>query len=414
MTLRSALLVPLAVLLGACTVAGPRLEGPDSPAPTGRVLPEGRMPDVRIGIVVDAPSIRLEGDGELTLTDDGGRVVGRGAGPWTVTRLGNGLEARSATALAAVEGGLVARPDGGRIRVDGTAYHGAIFLRLADGVTAVNLLDLETYLRGVVPMEIGVGRPAEELEAVKAQAVAARTYAVRQLGRRDDLGFDYYGSVLDQAYGGADAEDAAATRAVEETRGMILTYDGAPIEAYYHSTCGGRTAAVEEVWSGDARPYLRSVSDRRPAGGWYCEASSRFRWSEEWDEPALLGALTRGLEGRTGTAVTAVQSLEIAGRGPSGRAAELVIRTDAGVVRVRGDSIRRVLRPEPDRMLNSTAIELTTRGSDRVVGVTVEGSGWGHGIGMCQTGALGRARDGQSYRDILSTYYPGTRLVRLY
>lgn len=373
------------------------------------------MPDVRVGIAVDAPSVVLEADGRITLTDDAGRVEDRGPGPWTVTRSGDGVEARSRDALVGVTGSLVARPTAGRLKVDGTAYEGAILLRpAADGVTAVNLLDLESYLRGVVPLEIGTGRPPEELEAVKAQAVAARTYAVRQLGRREALGFDYHGSVLDQAYGGADAEDPVATRAVAETRGVILTHEGEPIEAYYHSTCGGRTASVEEVWSGESVPYLRSVSDRRPAGGWYCETSNRFRWTEEWSETALLEALTVGLGTRLAGPIAAVEGLEIRGRTPSGRAGVLVVRTDRGTVQVRRDSIRRVLRPEPGRILNSTAIELRVRGGDRVTALTVEGQGWGHGVGMCQTGALGRARGGHSYREILSTYYPGTRLVRLY
>lgn len=417
MTRRGALGLPLAVLLGACTVAGPRVDGAgprDEGAPAPRTVPRS-MPDVRVGIVVDVAAVRLEGDGRLTLTDDAGRVLDEGAGPWTVTRVGDGVEARREGATTGVEDGLVVRAGSGRIRVEGISYFGAILLRpAAVGVTAVNLLDLETYLRGVVPLEIGTGRPPQELEAVKAQAVAARTYALRHAGRRADLGFDYYGSVLDQAYGGADAEDAVATRAVTETRGMILTYDGEPIEAYYHSTCGGRTAAMEEAWPDVGRPYLRSVSDARPGGGWYCEASSRFRWVETWDEPALLDALTIGLQGRAEGPVSVVESLEVARRSTSGRVAELVARTDVGEFRVRGDSIRRVLRPEPGRLLNSTAFELRTRGGDRVVGLTVEGSGWGHGIGLCQTGALGRARAGQSYRDILSTYYPGTRLVRLY
>lgn len=415
MTARLALLAPAVALLGACTVAGPRPEGAP-PRPVRVPGVEAGTPDVRVGIVVDAPAIRLDTDARLELVDEGGRVRDAGPGPYTVRRSEAGVEARSATAIVEVEGSLIARPRGAPIRVDGTAYHGAVLLRqAATGVTAVNLLDLESYLRGVVPLEIGAGRRDHELEAVKAQAVAARTYAVRHLGRRGDLGFDYYGSVLDQAYGGLDAEDPAATRAVEATRGQILTYRGEPIEAYYHSTCGGHTAALEEVWPGDPRPYLRSVSDSRPGGGWYCEDSTRFRWTEVWGESALLEALTTGLRGRgVDGPVTSVESLRVVRRTPSGRAAELVIRTDAGDARVRGDSIRRVLSPEPGRILNSTDFELHPHGDGRVTGLTVDGAGWGHGIGMCQTGALGRARAGQSYRDILSTYYPGTRLVRLY
>ncbi len=422
MTRARALLVPaLAAWVGACTVAGPRPGGPTGgpgpelpgPPPGGIGAPE--TPDVRIGIAVDAPAVEVATEGRLELTDDAGVVRDRGAGPWTVTRVNGGVAARGPELTVEVDGSLIFRPVRGAIRVNGTGYRGAVLLRpAASGVTAVNLLDVETYLRGVVPLEIGAGRPPEELEAVKAQAVAARTYAVRHFGRREDLGFDFHGTVLDQVYGGADAEDPVATRAVEETRGVIVTYDGEPIEAFYHSTCGGSTAALEEVWNGAPRPYLEAVSDRRPGGGWYCEASSRFEWTEAWSQAELLAAVTVGMAGRGVTGVSEVRALEPGGRTPSGRLQALRVRTDAGEEVVRGDSIRRFLQPEPGRALNSTLIELRHRGGSPVTGLVVEGRGWGHGIGMCQMGALGRARAGQSYRDILSTYYPGTRLVRLY
>lgn len=381
----------------------------------GIALPASE-PTVRVGLQVDAASIHLGAGGRIELVDDEGRVRARGRGPWVVTPTPRGLRTRDDRGEMRVRGGLTVRPVSGNITVDGTRYRGSMLLRpTTGGITVVNVVDLEAYLRAVVPLEIGGGRGPDETEAVKAQAIAARTYAVRQLGRREDLGFDYHGSVLDQAYGGLDVEDATAARAVEATRGLVLVYDGQPIEAYYHATCGGRTAAVEEVWAAEPRPYLRSVSDARPDGGWYCEGSDRFRWTDEWDEEALLTTLSRAFRrrGRSG-AVTRVESIEITRRTHSGRAGELVIRTNLGEERVRGDSIRWVLRPGPDRILNSTAIELQVRGGSRVTGLTVTGTGWGHGVGMCQVGALGRARAGQSYWDILAAYYPGTRIVRLY
>lgn len=415
MTARHLLLPALAVWAGACTVAGRRAGEPAIPfRPVGGIgSPE--TPDVRIGIAVDAPRVTVETADRLELTDDAGVVRDRGAGTWTVARTGSRIEARGPSLTVEVTGSLVFRPIRGAVRVNGTAYRGAVLVRpAATGVTAVNLLDVEAYLKGVVPLEIGDWRAEEELEAVKAQAVAARTYAIRHLGRRDDLGFDYHGSMLDQVYGGADAEDPVSTRAVDETRGVIVTYDGEPIEAFYHSTCGGSTAALEEVWPGEPRPYLKAVSDRKPGGGWYCDASDRFWWTESWTGRQLLEALNAGLAGRGAAPVAEVEALEPRGRTPSGRLAALLIRTATGEELVRGDSIRRFLGPEPDRLLNSTLIDLRPRGGSPVTGLVVEGHGWGHGIGMCQNGALGRARAGQSYREILSTYYPGTRLVRLY
>jgi stage II sporulation protein D len=427
-------LVVVAVLATGCTVAGPAPGDPTPPrrppAPVPPAAPAVAAPTaepgLRVGVRVDVESVGLTATGPFEVVDEAGRVRARGeAGQvWTLSRSGAGVQASTAGDVVRTEASLVFRPAGARgsagsatIRVDDRAYRGAVLLRPARaGVTVINVLDLEAYLLGVVPLEIGANRPAEELEAVKAQAVAARTYAIRHLGRREDQGFDLYATVMDQAYGGADAEDPVSTRAVRETRGEIVVHDGAPIEAYYHSTCGGRTAALEEVWPGEPRPYLQSVSDARPGGGWYCETSNRFRWMERWDRDALRAALSQGLgERRTVDGpVSRVDFLALVGRTRSGRAEALVVRTDAGDDRVRGDSIRWVLRPEPNRILNSAAITVHTHGDDQVTALLVEGQGWGHGIGMCQVGALGRSRDGHSYREILSAYYAGTQLVRLY
>ncbi len=423
----------LLVLLGGCTLAGPAPRDPRPPAPPPPASPPpvpdapelpvvevGVEPDLRVGIVVDVPSTRVEAGGAVEVVDEAGRVRGRG-GPgdaWAIRRSGAGVEAVGRAETVRVAGSLVFRSVGDApLTVDGRSYRGAVIMRPgATGVTAVNVLDLEAYLLGVVPLEIGAGRPAEELEAVKAQAIAARTYAIRHMGRRSDQGFDLYATVMDQAYGGAGVEDPVSTRAVRETRGQIVVYRDQPIEAYYHSTCGGRTAALEEVWPGEPRPYLRSVSDERPGGGAYCESSNRFRWTERWDEAALTAALTTGLRERVAISgpVTRVDYLAVSGSTPSGRVETLLVSTNLGQQRVRGDSIRWVLRPEPGRILNSAAVTLEPHGHGKVTSLTAEGRGWGHGIGMCQVGALGRARDGHSYRDILSAYYPGTEIVRLY
>lgn len=427
--------VVVAVLATGCTVAGPAPGDPTpprrppaeaTPVPVPPAVPDAPTaePDLRVGVRVGVDSARLDATGPFEVVDEAGwvRAWGDAGQVWTLGRSGAGVQASRAGEAVRSDGTLVFRPAGAAseavtIRVDDRSYRGALLLRPARaGVTVVNVLDLETYLLGVVPLEIGANRPAPELEAVKAQAVAARTYAIRHMGRREAQGFDVYATVMDQAYGGADAEDPVSTRAVRETRGEIVVHDGVPIEAFYHSTCGGRTAALEEVWPGEPRPYLRSVSDARPGGGWYCETSNRFRWMERWDHDALRAALSRGLgERRTVDGpVTRVDFLGLVGRTASGRAEALVVRTDAGNDRVRGDSIRWVLRPEPNRILNSAAITVHTHGDDQVTALLVEGQGWGHGIGMCQVGALGRSRDGHAYREILSAYYPGTQLVRLY
>lgn len=213
----------LLVLTGGCALAGPAAEraGPYAAAR------DGREPVVRVGVRVDASFVRLDSDELLLLMDEQGRVLDRGTGPWLVEGSEGGLTTRNAEGDTISADVLVARSDRGAVEVDGVRYRGAVLLRgTTGGVTAVNRVDLEAYLRGVVPLEMGRGRARSDMEAMKAQAVAARTFAVRHLGRRGHLGFDLFGSVLDQVYGGAGAEDARATEAVEATRGEVLMYGG--------------------------------------------------------------------------------------------------------------------------------------------------------------------------------------------
>jgi stage II sporulation protein D len=304
--------------------------------------------------------------------------------------------------------------------VDGQPYRGSVLVRRtqAGGLTVVNALPLESYLMGVLPFELG-SRPASEIEAVKAQAVAARTYAIRRMGARDSLGFDFYATVADQVYGGRKAEEPVAERAVRETRGEIIVYHGAPILAYYHSTCGGRTASIDQVWPHEAEPYLRSVSDERPDGdGAYCDISNRYHWTETWTGAQLLEDVRTGLrlhDGARADAIRQIRNVQIRGRTTSGRVKTLRIDTNAGRFEVHGDSVRWVLRPQPTRILNSALFDIDVqRKGGVVVALTARGRGWGHGVGMCQMGAIGRARAGQDYREILRHYYRGTRIVRLY
>jgi stage II sporulation protein D len=244
---------------------------------------------------------------------------------------------------------------------------------------------------------------------------------VRHLGSRQTLGFDVYATIADQVYGGISKEDPLASRAVRETAGEIVAYQGAPILAYYHSTCGGRTAAIEEVWEAAPVPYLKSVSDEVPGakGRYYCESSNRFRWDTSWSGAELRETLVRTLAARAGGSepprIGRVSGIEVRGWTPSRRAKSLHISTDAGRYEVPGDSIRWILEVEPGRGLNSTLFVLDAEAAGGVVtALRARGGGWGHGIGMCQVGALGRARAGQSYRQILAAYYQNTEIARVY
>lgn len=380
----------------------------------------GPGPTVRVGVAVDREQVTLSSPGGLQLSDVlTGQPAGEIAPGATVRVTASGeallLEGEIQNPPSGVPS-LLARPaeQGTPVHIDGVPYRGSAELRVvgAGAVTAINILPMEGYLLGVVPLEIGPRGP-EELAAVEAQAVAARTYAVAHLGRHAEMGFDLFGSVADQAYGGIQAERSESTGAVRATAGRVLLYEGRPIRAFYHSTCGGRTAAIEEVLDREPAPYLRSVSDRAPDGTDYCSASPRYRWSVSWTRQELDSVARRELAAHFGVRANdlgRVQELEVVRRTPSGRVRDLAFRgVGMDLVLSRLD-IRRAL-PHEDRILNSTDFAVADGGDGLV---ELQGRGYGHGAGMCQWGAIGRARAGQTYKQILEAYYPGATLVNVY
>jgi stage II sporulation protein D len=198
-----------------------------------------------------------------------------------------------------------------------------------------------------------------------------------------------------------------------------VRYHGELVDAYFHSTCGSSTAGVDEAFrTARAQPYLRPVSDASGGGHYYCELSPRFRWREEWDGGKLRAILSRTLPtmmNAGGGGLQRITNIEVTRTTASGRVGELRIAFEHGDVRVPGPDVRAVLRPQPDQLLGSTAFHLSvTKTGDEVSLVVAAGSGWGHGVGFCQWGAVGRARVGQDYRTIVTTYFPGTNVERLY
>jgi stage II sporulation protein D len=302
--------------------------------------------------------------------------------------------------------------------VNGKLYRGsAVLLRGGTGITAINRVGMESYLLGVVSAEMG-RRGSSEQAALRAQAVVSRTYALRNLGRWKAQGFDLSATVNDQVYSGQGAETPEGRAAVAETRGQVLTYDGAPIEAFFYSTCGGRTADGYEVFRGAARSYLRSIPDEAGNGSAYCSISPRYRWHEEWTGEALRSTLERNLPGVSGlrsTEVRQVSNVRVTRRSSSGRVDQLAIALAGPEVRVEGPAIRQVMRVSSGEPLKSTAFDLVaTVAGNRVTHLVVDGMGSGHGVGFCQWGAVGRARAGQAYEQILAAYFRGTRLERRY
>ena len=317
-----------------------------------------------------------------------------------------------------------------RVLIAGAQYRGAAeVVRNASGALAgVNELGMEEYLYGVVPRELGpVAYP--EAEAQKAQAVAARTYAHANLGKHWNNGYDLGATVADQVYGGAAAEHSVSTAAVNATAGIVATYNGAMINALFYATSGGRTSHSEDVFSA-AEPYLRSVWDAPPGQelpstaalltdlktptwtGAYGGFHSMHRWSFTW----TMAQMSCVIGDFANQAVGSVTAINITGRSATGRVTGIEYVTQAGTFTDGKGAIRSSLAyinasGVPTLLpSNLFVIERVTSSTGALTGYRVYGGGNGHGAGLAQTGAVGMARAGHTYDQILKKYYTGIAL----
>ncbi len=376
---------------------------------------------VRIALASSAESASVSATGEWRLLERSSeRIIAteRTGGTWVLRKSAGGIRLfhGGASNGATRNGPLIVRSteNGSFVTFNGKRYRGELAISAGDsGLVVVNRLSLESYLRGVVPLEIG-NRTTQEAAAVEAQAVAARSYSYLHFSPA--RAFDMYATVQDQVYGGMDAEKPVADAAIAATRGMVLKFAGRVVNTPYHSTCGGSTAAVHEVWYKEPdQPYLRSVSDRIPGtDSFYCDPSPRFRWTRTFDSAALRAVMEKYLANYTSAPagqLGRIRAIRENGRTESDRVASLVVETDRGQYTLRGNDIRFVLRSPSGEILNNTYFKSETRSNGgEIEQLTVTGRGYGHGIGMCQWGAIGRARAGQDYRTILAAYYPGTTI----
>jgi stage II sporulation protein D len=296
-------------------------------------------------------------------------------------------------------------------------------------VAVVNETTLERILYGVVPAEIYTSAPAE---ALRAQAVAARSEILRDLGARHLA--DPYMTCSDQrcqVYGGLAYEQTPTTNAVDATRGTVLTSGDLIIRANYSANNGGFAASNQSTWGDAEQPYLRARFDGPGDGGVYADGLTNdelvrdflanppdvwsditsfgsgrsFRWTETLDAEALTTAVNQRY------AVGDVRGLEILARDSSGRVTQMRITGDRDEVVVERElNVRRAFGGLRSALF---VMEVETSGSS-LVSVTFVGGGFGHGVGLCQSGSIGAAEAGLSYEEILENYYPGTVLRELY
>ncbi len=341
---------------------------------------------IRVLVADRLAAVRLTGEGLLVAppgADGPGRPVGGRA--LDLRPDGGGLEVAGARGGPAVV--VTAR---GPLRLGGRVLSSRVeVVREADGLAVVEELPIDVYVAGVVGGEMPAGFPPE---ALKAQAVAARSFAlVRKLEAEASRRPWHLGaSALSQVYAGG-APGAAARAAAQATRGEVLVHGSELVEAYFHASCGGRTERGADALGRDL-PYLASV----PCGR--CNDSPGVRWTVSI-AARELGALL-GLGGP-------VTRVEVTDRTSTGRAAKIAVEAAGRRASLSGAEVRQRIGFS---RLPSLAFEV----SERRGTFTFAGRGRGHGAGLCQWGAAGMAREGKDYREILAHYYPGTELLRMY
>jgi stage II sporulation protein D (peptidoglycan lytic transglycosylase) len=364
----------VAILILCISVSVPAVEA---------VSPQPEM--VRVSLMKGVDSIRIGGIG-CRAVDDSGRVLDVGY-PVLVKRWKDGLTVDGNTPRTI----RVTAP--AFMQVNGKGYRGTIEIVPFDkGLLIIDELPLEDYLVGLINCEISSQWP---IEAIKAQAVVARSYALFQMEARKNAPYQLESSVLDQVYDGCDIEDSRAARGVKETAGEVLTFDDRIIQAFYHSNCGGHTEASENVW-GYPLPYLQGVVCN------YCLTSGAVKWEQSISLRKLESQLKS-----SGYQISRLTDLVPGRRNRSGRLSDLVLVSAKGLQTVPATAFRKAIGYS---VIKSTNFEVKISGDN----VIFTGVGYGHGVGLCQWGAKQRAEDGFDYREILSYYYPGTTLKKLY
>jgi stage II sporulation protein D len=293
-------------------------------------------------------------------------------------------------------------------------YQGTVIFEQAGASTLylINKLPLERYLRGVVPSEI-ISTRQEYYQAIKAQAICARTYAIDRILHPRSEKFDIYGSMMDQVYGGYTKGVPLSDEAVKESEHIILLYHDRPAKIFYHSTCGGILESADAVLIEEEIPFLKTAKDII-GGEFACRMSPKFRWQETRTLEQLDSSFAFLFHKEPASAhpedtLNLVLQMRILNRTESGRLDSLQINYRDTSFVLSGNRIRQFFAWPCGGYLWSNLFTIHQEGDSTVV---LSGAGYGHGVGMCQYGAMQMSKDGFQYYHILSKYFPGTILGR--
>lgn len=298
------------------------------------------------------------------------------------------------------------------IKINGRQYRGKISIFIIDSeIKTVNQIGLEDYVKGVMTKEMPIGKGNENYDALKAFSLCARTYAFNKINENKNF-FDIYPDTRDQVYGGVDGETEYTNKIVDETNGQLLVYENEPAIIFYHSTCGGQTEDVSNVFSKKNIAYLGGVEDGEEP---YCKISPRYEWTENYSELTFIDRLYKAklIESNK----YKLSDIKIKSRFNSGRVNELDIIVNDGeeiqkTIFLVSNQIRSIIRSGDGKsILKSTLFNINLDDNKNIV---ITGKGNGHGVGLCQWGAIGQSKKGIDYKEILNHYFPGTTIKNLY
>lgn len=350
-----------------------------------------KLKPVRVLIAENAKSVYVKHSGRVNIytQDKSKKYKISQAGTLSVKVHKNG-QVQVGTLIAA-QPIIIESVDNVTLEINGNKYTGKFWVM--PGKTTFNIIEqisLEQYLYGVLPYEM---HPSWALEALKAQAVAARTYTLKSIEKKAKEPFDLYSDVRSQVYKGAGNVYESVKKAVDQTRGEVLAYKGELFFTYYHANCGGGTDHVH-IWNPKA-------PDIKPLSGNSCKFDTHSK-SHDFKQDISKSvvekfAKSQGLKGT-------LKSIKVAKKTSSGRAVTLTLKTSGGSKTVSCANFRAAT------LIRSCKLTKITTGSTKV---HFEGHGYGHGIGMCQDGAHGMAKQNYTYKQILKHYYPGAILSQM-
>ena len=343
---------------------------------------------VRVAIIQDTKFLDLKVAGSYEITDlSGSKVLSFGKNlKTTLTTYKEGI----------LLGGMnfnmdkifIQSVEGALIIINGRRFRGNMEFIKKDnsGLMVINYIDLEDYIKGILYHEVSHYWP---IEALKAQAVVCRTYALNQMQENRSKDYDVTADIYSQVYGGRTSERHRTNEAVEATRGEVLTFEGDIFPAYYHATCAGHTEDASLLWNIDIPPLKGVVCN-------YCKNSPHFKWHTVLSTQEVGDALAK-----SEYKIKAIKDILIDGKDKSGRIINLKLVSDEKNIKVPAKDFRNIIGPN---ILKSTNFKVKVEEDD----VVFEGFGWGHGVGLCQWGAYFMAKEGNTYQQILEYYYPGS------